>query len=284
MSKRVIKRLIKENFVHDWDDPRLYTLIALRRRGIPPAGILSFINELGVTTSQTVIQSTRFEHSIRRYLEMRVPRLMLVLDPLPVVIENIETLDSRDLDLNIPFFPKNPELGSHQLQLTKTVYIDRSDFREIDSKEYFRLAPGKTVGLLFAPHPIKVISFSKDTHGKVIEVRVIFDKDTKRPKTYIQWVPENSRKVETRVYNQLFKSDDPTAVEGGFLNDLNPNSKTIYREALIEPGFEEIRRKAPWPEAAGELGRCGPESVRFQAVRVAYFVRGLFTVFTQFFN
>jgi glutaminyl-tRNA synthetase len=272
MSKRAIKKLIEGNFVRGWDDPRLYTLIALRRRGIPPAAILSFVNELGVTPSQAVIQIARFEQSIRCYLETRVPRLMLVLEPLPVVIEDIETLDSSNLNLDILLSPKNPGMGSRQLRLTKTVYIDRSDFREVDSKGYFRLAPGKTVGLLQAPHPIKATSFSKDADGKIIEVRAVFEKDAKRPKTYIQWVPEGSRKVEVRVHDQLFKSDDPTSVPGGFLNDLNPNSETIYKQALIEPGFEEVRRRSPWPEATGEQARCDPESVRFQGTRVAYFV------------
>jgi glutaminyl-tRNA synthetase len=93
-----------------------YILIALRRRGVPPMAILSFINELGVTASQTIIQTTRFEQSIRRYLETRVPHLMLVLDSIPVFIEDIETLDSKDLDLDILFSPKNREMGSHQLQ------------------------------------------------------------------------------------------------------------------------------------------------------------------------
>lgn len=273
MSKRSLKKLVDGNFCRGWDDPRLFTLIALRRRGVPPAAILSFINELGVTTAKTLIQISRFEQSIRRYLETRVPRLMLVLDPMPVVIEDIETLDSKSLDLNIPFSTKNPEMGFHQFRLTKTVYIDRSDFREVDSKGYFRLAPGKTVGLLHAPHPIKATSFSKDTDGKITEVRAVFDRESKKPKTYIQWVPDGSRKVEARIYDRLFKSDDPAAAEGGFLNDLNPNSETIYTDALIEPGFDEVRRRAPWPEAAGEQdNKCGPESVRFQAVRVGYFV------------
>jgi len=164
-------------------------------------------------------------------------------------------------------------MGFHQFRLTKTVYIDRSDFREVDSKGYFRLAPGKTVGLLYAPHPIKATSFSKDTDGKITEVRAVFDRESKKPKTYIQWVPDGSRKVETRIHDRLFKSDDPASAEGGFLNDLNPNSETIYTDALIEPGFDEVRRRAPWPEAAGERdNKCGPESVRFQAMRVGYFV------------
>lgn len=201
---------------------------------------------------------------------------MLVLDPIPVVIEDVDTLSQEERTLNIPFSPKNPEkMGYHHLSLTNTVYIDRSDFREVDSKDYFRLAPGKTVGLLQMPYPIKAVSFSKDTNGQVSEVRAVFDKDGKRPKTYIQWVPEGSRKVEVRIHDRLFKSDDPAAAEGGFMNDLNPNSETIYPEALVEPGFEEVRRRAPWPESAGEHDKFGPESVRFQALRIAYLVSKL---------
>jgi glutaminyl-tRNA synthetase len=272
MSKRGLKKLVDEKYVRAWDDPRLYTLIALRRRGIPPGAILSFINDLGVTTANTLIRLTRFEQSIRRYLEMTVPRLMLVLNPLKVVLEDADSLEESEREANVPFSPKSPEFGSHKVPVTKTVYIDRSDFREVDSKDYFRLAPGKTVGLLNMPYPITATSFSKDADGKITEVRAVFNKEGKKPKTYIQWVPEGSRNVEVRIHSALFKSDDPSSVEGGFLNDISPNSEDIYPDALIEPGFEEVRRRAPWPEAEGEKEKHGPESVRFQALRIAYFV------------
>ncbi|ELQ36471.1 hypothetical protein MCOR27_002171 [Pyricularia oryzae] len=272
LSKRKILKLVELGHVREWDDPRLYTLTAIKRRGVPPGAILEFVNELGVTTAATVIQIKRFEQTIRRYLERTVPRLMMVLDPLRVVIEDADDLDGKPL--SIPFSSKVPEMGSHDLKFTKTVYIDRSDFREVDSKDYFRLAPGKPVGLLNVPYPIKVKSFSKDeATGEVTEVRAEFDREKKKPKAYIQWVPEGSRKVEARVYNPLFKSESPDSVEGGFLADINPESQIIYPDALLESGFEEVRRRAPWPEAAGEseLGKGGPESVRFQATRVAYF-------------
>ncbi|OIW32016.1 glutaminyl-tRNA synthetase [Coniochaeta ligniaria NRRL 30616] len=275
LSKRKLKTLVEKGYVRGWDDPRLYTLIAVRRRGIPPGAILEFINELGVTTNRTIIQIARFEQSVRRYLERTVPRLMLVLDPVPVVIEDADELDGTDI--NVPFSPKNAAMGDHKIKFTKTVYIDRSDFRETDSKDYFRLAPGKTVGLLQVPWPIKATSFTKDeTTGQVTEVRAVFDRETKKPKTYIQWVGgegSGSRTVEVRIHNQLFKSEDPGAAEGGFLNDINPDSEVIYPNAKIEVGFDEVKKRAPWPEAAGEdkLGKGGPESVRFQAMRVAYF-------------
>ncbi|KAI9369566.1 tRNA synthetases class I, catalytic domain-containing protein [Aspergillus egyptiacus] len=273
MSKRGLKKLVDGGYVRAWDDPRLYTVIALRRRGVPPEAILSFVNELGVTTANTVINIARFEQSIRTYLEPRVPRLMLVLDPLPVVIEDYDTVSAEEMNLDIPFSPKDPAMGSHQVPFTKTFYIDRSDFREEDSKGYFRLAPGKSVGLWKSPFPVKATTFSKDADGKVTEVRAVWDKSGAKPKTYIHWVPEGSRKVEVRVHDPLFKSDEPAAVEGGFLNDINPNSETIYTGAMIEPGFDEVRRRAPWPETAGERseGTTRPETVRFQAMRVAYF-------------
>ncbi|KAF5872700.1 putative glutaminyl-trna synthetase protein [Botrytis fragariae] len=266
LSKRKLKKLVDDNYVRGWDDPRLYTLIGIKRRGVPPGAILEFINELGVTTAPTNIQLARFDQTVRKYLELTVPRLMLVLDPVPVVIE-----DAEELELDIPFSPKVPAMGSHKVKLTKTVYIERSDFREVDSKDYFRLAPGKSVGLLHIPYPVKAVSFSKDG-DKVTEIRAVYDKEGKKPKTYIHWVAEGSKNVEVRIFNSLFKSEKPDDAEGGFLNDINPDSEEVWPNAVIESGFDEVRKRAPWPEAAGEseLGKGGPESVRFQAMRVAY--------------
>ncbi|KAK4161944.1 tRNA synthetases class I, catalytic domain-containing protein [Cladorrhinum sp. PSN259] len=274
LSKRKLKELVDKKYVRAWDDPRLYTLIAVRRRGVPPGAILEFVNELGVTTSNSIIQMSRFEQTIRRYLERTVPRLMLVLDPVPVVIEDADEHDGTEL--TVPFSPKNSAIGDHKIKFTKTVFIDRSDFREVDSKDYFRLAPGKTVGLLQAPFPIKATSYTTDDSGKVTEIRAVFERETKKPKTFIQWVPAESagsRRCEVRIHNALFKSENPAAAEGGYLNDINPDSEIIYPNAIIESGFDEVKRRAPWPEAAGEdkLGKGGPESVRFQGMRVAYF-------------
>lgn len=269
MSKRALKKLVEGGIVRDWDDPRLYTLIAIKRRGIPPGALLAFVNELGVTTARTIISILRFEQTVRKYLESTVPRLMLVLDPIPVTITDLD----ETIEIDVPFSMKDSNFGTHKLPFTKTVYIDRSDFREEDSKSYFRLAPGKTVGLLQAPHPIKATSFIKDDKtGLVTGISAVFDKETK-PKTYIQWVPEGSIQVEARIHSALFKSDDPTSVEGGFMNDIKPDSEVVHSKALIEVGFEEIKQRAPWPATAGETSESsGPESVRFQALRVGYFV------------
>ncbi|POS87440.1 glutaminyl-tRNA synthetase-like protein, partial [Erysiphe pulchra] len=266
LSKRKIMKLVNENHVRGWDDPRLYTLIGVRRRGVPPGAILEFVNEIGVTTAPTTIQLARFDQTMRKYLERTVPRLMLVLDPIPVFIE-----DAEEMLLEMPWSPKIPEMGSHKVKLTKTVYIERADFREIDSKDYYRLAPGKSVGLLQIPFPIKAISFTKE-NDIITGVRAVYDKEIKKPKTYIHWVPEGSKNVEVRIYQPLFKSEKPDNVEGGFLNDINPESEKIWPGAMIEAGFDEIKARAPWPKTAGELesGKAGLESVRFQAMRVAY--------------
>jgi glutaminyl-tRNA synthetase len=268
MSKRSLKQLVDMKIVRGWDDPRLYTLIAIRRRGVPPGAILAFINELGVTTAVSVVPIVRFEQSVRRYLETSVPRVMLVLEPIPVVIENIGSLEGQELEFP---FSKNPEMGSYKLRMTATVYIDRSDFREVADKDFFRLTPGSTVGLLQVPHPIKATSFSKDDAGQVKEIRAVLQPDGPKPKTFIHWVPEGSRTVTARIYKPLFKSTNPKGADGGFLNDLTEDSEAVYPKALINSGFDEVRKSAPWPKVGGGEA-TGPESVRFQAMRVAYFV------------
>lgn len=120
LSKRKLTALVQKGYVHDWDDPRLYTLIALRRRGVPPGAILSFVNDLGVTKANTFIEVTRFEQYLRKYLETTVPRLNVIIDPLPVVIENLP--DNYIEMVDIPF-SKDPAFGSHSIPFCKTVYI-----------------------------------------------------------------------------------------------------------------------------------------------------------------
>ncbi|KAG6007174.1 hypothetical protein E4U21_006277 [Claviceps maximensis] len=273
MSKRGLGTLVQGKFVRGWNDPRLYTLVALRRRGVPPGAILSFVNELGVTTSRTFIQVARFEQSVRKYLEVTVPRLMLVLDPVALVIE--DAIDPEMPECHIPFSPKDPGMGGYSQRLTQKIFIDRSDFRETDSKDYFRLAPGKTVGLFQAPYPVKAVSFSKSpTTGLVTEIRAVLDKDGKKPKSFIHWVPQGSMAIEVRVHSNLFKSDNPAQAQGGLENDINPDSETVYGAALISAGFEEVRKTGPWPKVPNNSERDqrdSPESVRFQAMRIGYF-------------
>ncbi|KAL9104286.1 MAG: hypothetical protein Q9163_000727 [Psora crenata] len=223
----------------DWDDPRLFTLIALRRRGVPPGANLSFVNELGVSTALTNIRIARFEQTVRRYLEQTLPRLMLVLDPIPVIIDNLS--DDYVEVVEAPF-GKDPAMGVHKVPFTKTVYIDLSDFREINSKDYFRLTPGKSTGLLKVPFPIKATTFTKK-----MELPDLLRKFTQSmrglKKAHLTRSPRPIFKV--RAFNPLFKSDNPDSAEGGFMEDVNPNSEETYPNAMVETGLQEIRKERP---------------------------------------
>lgn len=304
MSKRKILKMVKEGYIRDWDDPRLYTLIALRRRGIPPGAITSFVSTLGVSTATTSIQVTRFEQSIRQYLENSVPRLLMILRPLRVTIENLEGEHYSTVEK--PLHPKVPELGTSKVPFTRTIYIESEDFRSEDSKDYFRLAPGKTVGLFGAPFPITCTSYRTDpATGSVVEVIVKLENSgqAKKPKAFIQWVAEHApsgspiRVDETRIFHQLFKSDNPAA-SPDYLADINPDSLEVVKGALLETGFLTLAKKL-WKDAVTESKArtekalkenetgiretdddtpratsdqlVGKECIRFQGLRVAYF-------------
>lgn len=303
MSKRKILQLVKEGYVNGWDDPRLYTLIALRRRGVPPGAIISFVSSLGVSTSATNIQTVRFEQTVRQYLESTAPRLLMVLRPLKVTIENLP--EDYLFMIEKPLHPKVPELGTSSVPFTRTIYIDADDFRLQDSKDYFRLAPGKTVGLFQAPHPITCTSYKTDEAGNVTELvcRAELDGAGPKPKAFVQWVAEHApsgspvRVDEARVFRQLFRSENPAAVEPNFLADIAPDSLDVVRGAFVEAGFWALAKRA-WAAAkaegaarttkalaeAGEARAAdddtprstsaqllGKECIRFQGLRVAYF-------------
>ncbi|TKX21211.1 glutamine--tRNA ligase-like protein [Elsinoe australis] len=264
--------------VRDWDDPRLFTLVALRRRGVPPGALKKFVLDLGVTKAYADVKMHILDASVRTYLERTVPRLLLVLDPIKVTIENVpdDYLEERD----VPFDPKDPSKGTHKVPFTKTIYIDRDDFREVDDPDFFRLAPGKSVGLLYIDHPIRAKSFTKGDDGKVDEIIAEYGAEVPAGKARIHWVGESSAhkspyKAEVRVTNALFKNPRPNELDwktGGYYDNINPDSEIIYPNALIENGFDEIRKNAPWPKEEGEAeGTTGNYSVRFQGLRTAFF-------------
>lgn len=284
MSKRRIAKLVNSGVVRDWNDPRLFTLESLKRRGFPPSAILSFINTLGVTTSSTNIQASRLETAVRRYLEDTVPRLMLVLDPIEVCIDNLD--DDFELDCELPYKQGNDEFGKRTVKFTNKVYIDRTDFSEdADDKSFFRLTANQPVGLLKVPKVLIFKSVEKDADGKITRIHVNYDSEStvKKPKTYIQWVSNKSSipVKEVRLYNQLFKSENPAALGSDeFLNDINPNSEVILKSALIEDNFKEVVAKSPIvTESLKKLdfyvsettSASGNERIRFQAMRTGYF-------------
>lgn len=253
--------------VRNWDDPRLYTLVALRRRGIPAKALLNFVAELGVTDALTEIQPVRLESSIRRYLERTVPRQMLVLDPIKVVIEDM-TLEEEQ-EITVPFDPKGTIPGERTVRFGREIYIDRTDFREEDSAEFFRLAPNKVVGLYNAPFSIRATSFSKDEHGKITEIKAA-KAPGEKPKAYIQWVDAATGiPVTARQYNSLFKTESPNTLDwktGGYAEDLNPESEVTFEHAVIERALKDLLK-----ERSLNPSGSSDDLVRFQALRTAYF-------------
>ena len=297
-SKRKIRQLVDEGHVNGWDDPRMYTLIALKRRGVPPGALRAFINQLGVTTSNTTLPLVRLDQTIRQYLEVTTPRLMLVLHPIKVTIENLD--EDYVNFVERPVHPKNPAMGTTKVPFTRTVYIDADDFRTQDSKDYFRLAPGKSVGLLYVERPVRCTSFRTDANGAVTEILCTYESEGKfvKPKAYIQWVgqhaPSNSPIpiAEARLFKPLFTSDNPANADN-FLADLSTDSLVVVTNAMAEiglwdvalHGLEQARKtideQAKKATTESHTSRKdveeslqsvhGYECVRFQALRVAYF-------------
>lgn len=266
--------------VRNWDDPRLFTLVALRRRGVPPGALKKFVLDLGVTKANANTMTHNLDASIRTYLERTVPRLMLVLDPIKVVLQNLpdDYLEERD----VPFDPKDAAKGVHKVPFTKTIYIERDDFREEDDPDFFRLAPGKSVGLLNAEHPIRCISFTKDpATGKVDSILAEYGAEVPAGKARIHWVGESAAhsspvKAECRLFNPLFNSTKPNELDwkdGGYYDSVNPESEVIFKNAMVECGFLEVQKRAPWPSVEGEKNgdKVDKSSVRFQGLRTAYF-------------
>lgn len=265
--------------VRGWDDPRLFTLVALRRRGVPPGALKKFVLDLGVTKANTNTATHILDATIRTYLERTVPRLMFVLDPIEVILENLS--DDYVEEREVPFDPKDPSKGTHKVPFTKTIYIDRDDFRTEEDSDFFRLAPGKSVGLLNAEHPILCKSFTTSaTTGKVDTITAEYGSHVPAGKARIHWVahsPSHASPIRAtaRFFNPLFKTNKPNELDwksGGYYDDVNPDSEIVYENAMIECGFEYVRRNAPWPKEEGEAkGVVDVSSVRFQGLRTAFF-------------
>lgn len=253
MSKRKIQKLVRDKHVLDWDDPRLYTLVALRRRGVPPAAIIAFVSTLGVSTATTNILIPRLDQTIRSFLENTAPRLAMVLKPLKVVLENVS--EDYVVLLDKPLHPKIPALGTTKVPFSRTIYIDADDFRITDSKDYFRLAPGKTVGLFQGPHPITCLSYTTDpSTGEVVELRCRLEDDVSegarpvKPKAFIQWVADHApsgspvRVDEVRIFHQLFKSDNPAGLDD-YIQDIDQDSLQVVKGAMLEVGFYALAKR-----------------------------------------
>ena len=235
MSKRKLLELVEGGYVNGWDDPRLPTIAGYRRRGYTPESILAFCDQIGIAKANSVVDVTQLEFCIRDDLNPKVSRVMCVLDPLKVTIENYEGSE----ELEAPYYPHDvPKEGSRKIPFSKELYIERDDFSENPPKGYYRLTPNQPVRLRHG-YIITCKEVIKDRNGTIIEIKAEYFPNSKsgsdtsgiKVKSAIQWVSAtDAKKVEVRLYDRLFKNETPEGIE-----DLNPNSLKIIKNALIEP-------------------------------------------------
>lgn len=244
-GKRYIKKLVEYGIVDGWDDPRLVSIAALRRRGFTPESIKMFIDMCGVSKAQSSVDYAMLEYCIREDLKMKKARMMAVLHPIKLIIDNYPEGETEYLD--VPNNLENEALGTRKVPFCRELYIERDDFMEEPPKKYFRLFPGNEVRLMSA-YFVTCESFVKDEAGNVTEVHCTYDPETKsgsgfnarKVKGTIHWVAAPyAQKAEVRLYENLV--DEEKGVynkEDGSLN-LNPNSLTILKDCFVEPGFEK---------------------------------------------
>lgn len=248
LSKRKLIQLVKEGYVKGWDDPRMPTLSALRRRGVPPEAIHDFCRRIGMAKSEAVVEYGLLEFCIREYLNAHAPRWMAVLNPVRLVIDNYPE-DQEDV-FEMPLYPDDDSFGSRKVPFTRELYIDRDDFRLDPPKKYYRLAPGQEVRLRYA-YFVTCTDVVKDTEGNVQEIHCTYDPasrggnspDGRKVKGTIHWVSAKyALPAEVRLYEQLFSVADPNNVPEGktFLDYINPDSlRTV--SARLEPAMAQIR-------------------------------------------
>ncbi len=244
-GKRYIKQLVEEGIVDGWDDPRLVSIAALRRRGYTPEAIKMFVDLCGVSKSNSSVDYAMLEYCIREDLNLKKPRYMAVLDPVKVIIDNYP--DEEEEWLDAPNNVKNEELGSRKIPFCKELYIERTDFMENPPKKYFRLFPGNEVRLMNA-YFVKCVDYKKDETGKVTEIHVTYDPETKsgsgftgrKVKGTIHWVSaRHAVKAEARIYENIVDEEKGVYNEDGSLN-LNPNSLDVLDNCYIEPALAEV--------------------------------------------
>ena len=261
-SKRKLSQLVTEQQVAGWDDPRLPTLIGMRRRGYTPRAIRDFCERIGITKSDTLIDMSVLENCVRADLDRHSRRALAVLNPLKVVIENYPATKIEQLEA--PYHPNRPEMGARMLPFSRVIYIERDDFMEAPPRKFFRLAPGREVRLRYA-YFISCHAVIKDEAGHIIELRCRYDPatrggnapDGRKVKGTLHWVSAaHALRAEVRLYDRLFTDPRPDAnqPETDWRDCLNPNSMQVIKEACLEPSLSEAEAEA-----------------RFQFERIGYF-------------
>jgi glutaminyl-tRNA synthetase len=262
MSKRKLLELVEKKLVQGWDDPRLPTLRGLRRRGYTPDAIRAFCDHIGVAKRDAVVEMQLLEHFIREDLNKRAPRVMAVLKPLKVVLDNYP--EDRTEELEAVNNPEDPSAGTRTVPFSRTLYIDRDDFREDPPKQFFRLAPGREVRLRYG-YIIKCVGVTKDPRtGAVTELQCTYDPETKsgsspeqrKVKATIHWVSAaHAIAAEVRLYNPLLVTDSAKIpADHDWTLYLNPHSLERLTGCLVEPGL-----------------KSAPAGARFQFERQGYF-------------
>lgn len=242
-GKRYIKKLVEDGIVDGWDDPRLVSIAALRRRGYTPESIQMFVNLCGISKAQSSVDYAMLEYCVREDLKLKKTRMMAVLDPIKLVIDNYPEGQTEELELinNL----ENEELGTRKVTFSRELYIEREDFMEEPPKKYFRLFPGNEVRLMQA-YFVKCESFVKDENGRVVEVHCTYDPETKsgsgftgrKVKGTIHWVSaQDAIQAQVRLYENIIDEEKGVYNEDGSLN-LNPNSLTV-KQAYVEPALAQ---------------------------------------------
>lgn len=241
MSKRKLLQLVKENYVSGWDDPRMPTICGLRRRGYTPESIRNFCEDIGVAKRDNVIDYTRLENALRDDLNKKAQRVMAVLNPVKVVIDNYP---EQSEELDAVNNPEDESAGTRKVSFSKTIFIERDDFMENPPKKYFRMTVGQEVRLRYA-YIVKCTSVEKDSEGNITTIHCEYDPatrggntpDGRKVKGTIHWVDANNYvEAEVRLFDRLFQSETPDKVEEGktFLDNLNPDSLKVLENCKLE--------------------------------------------------
>lgn len=272
MSKRNLLKMVEEKTVSGWDDPRMPTISAMRRRGFPPEALRNFVMDVGVTKVESYIDVGRLENAVRDVLNKTTPRTMAVLKPLKVTIENWPEDKTDELDFVIN--PEDESAGKRKVPFSKVIYIEQDDFMENPPKKFFRLAPGTEVRLRWA-YFITCTGVEKDAAGNITGIRATYDpqtrggdapvgpdgKPTKKVKGTIHWISaKHAVPAEVRLFDRLFTAEVPGDRTGNYLDDLNPNSLEVV-QALVEP----------WLAENAKYNKETLEGARFQFERLGYF-------------
>ena len=245
-SKRMLTQLVERNLVNGWNDPRMPTLSGMRRRGIPPQAIKNFIWRVGMNRRDTTAEIDLFEFYIREHLNKVAPRVLGVIDPLKVVIENYPEGEEETFEAMIN--PEDPDAGTRPVPFSRELYIEREDFMEDPPRKFYRLAPGREVRLRAACY-ITCQEAIKDDDGNIIELRCTWDPesrggttpDKRRVRSTLHWVSaKHALKAEVRLFDRLFMTENPTRTEEGqdFTDNLNPDSLEVRPVCYVEPSLK----------------------------------------------